>query len=257
MRRKGGDVAEATIANSLRAARGRRGWTREALAYHSGVSWSAIAQIESGRRSDVRLNSLSALARALEVSIDYLVGGGAATSPPLLSHRGLIYGSDSELLTASIPFLAEGIERSESILVVTTKRHIRLLRDALGDADQHVDFVESSQWYLSPHQALSRMRSYLKDRCEAGARWIRVIGEPVWAGRSRSEVGAWTRYESILNLSFASSPATIVCPYDARSVERRVVTGAQHTHPEIEDHGGVSLSSAYREPEDFLLSPVH
>ena len=53
------------IGESLKAARERLGWSREALAYHSGVSWSAIAQIESGRRKDVRLSSLSALAEAL------------------------------------------------------------------------------------------------------------------------------------------------------------------------------------------------
>ena len=53
------------IAATLKTARDRLGWSREALAYHSGVSWSAISQIESGRRKDVRLTSLSALADAL------------------------------------------------------------------------------------------------------------------------------------------------------------------------------------------------
>ena len=57
---------------ALRAARARAGWSRETLAHHSGVSWSAIAQIESGRRRDVRLSSLSALADALGVSVDEL-----------------------------------------------------------------------------------------------------------------------------------------------------------------------------------------
>ena len=42
-----GGVAASRIGHSLRAARARAGFTREALAYHSGVSWSAIAQIES------------------------------------------------------------------------------------------------------------------------------------------------------------------------------------------------------------------
>src|SRR5438034_4762369 len=91
-------VAASRIGHSLRAARARAGWTREALAYHSGVSWSAIAQIESGRRKDVRLSSLSALAEALGVSVDHLIGTTATIAPPMLGHRLLTYGSDDEFL---------------------------------------------------------------------------------------------------------------------------------------------------------------
>ncbi|MCU1676331.1 MAG: sensor protein [Frankiales bacterium] len=62
-----------SIAEALRQARMRRGWTREDLAHHSGVSYGAIAQIEAGRRTDVRLRSLVALADALDVSVDALL----------------------------------------------------------------------------------------------------------------------------------------------------------------------------------------
>jgi DNA-binding XRE family transcriptional regulator len=36
------------IGTRVRAARGRLGWSREALAFHSEISWSSVAQIESG-----------------------------------------------------------------------------------------------------------------------------------------------------------------------------------------------------------------
>src|SRR3977135_4205548 len=94
--RYGVDVALSEIGTSLRAARERVGMTREALAYHSGVSWAAIAQIESGRRKDVRLSSLTALADALGVSVDYLLGKTATFTPQLFEHRVLTYGSDQE-----------------------------------------------------------------------------------------------------------------------------------------------------------------
>ena len=71
------------IGDSLKAARTRLGWTRETLAHHSGISWSAISQIESGRRRDVRLGTLSALAEALGVSVDYFPTHPRMTcSPP-------------------------------------------------------------------------------------------------------------------------------------------------------------------------------
>ena len=92
------------------------------------------------------------------------------------------------------------------------------------------------------------------ERFERGAHWIRIIGDPVWAGRSEAESIEWLRYESMLNLSFASSPATIMCTYDARSVPDEVLAGARHTHPEVAEAGDVSAGPAYREPEEFLLT---
>jgi hypothetical protein len=195
-----------------------------------------------------------ALANALEVSVDYLVGGRATVSPRLLRHRALIYNSDDEYLASALPFLAEGIERYDCVLAVTAKRQARLLHDALGDNASQVEFMDSSEWYQSPHGALHDYRGFVQERFERGAPWIRIIGEPVWAGRSKAEVRAWTRYESMINLSFASWPATIVCPYDARSVPDAVLAGARRTHPAHTDAGGTKMSDAYRDPEDFLLS---
>jgi transcriptional regulator with XRE-family HTH domain len=235
---------------SVRAARERLGWSRETLAHHSGVSWSAIAQIESGRRKDVRLSSLSALASALNVTVDFLVG---AAPRPLLEHRVLTYGSDEELLEAATPFLAEGIERSDALLAVTAGPRIELLRDSLADDAQHVEFADSADWYRSPDAALDRYRTFVADRFEAGAAWVRIVGEPVWTGRSPAEVVTWTRYESILNLSMASSPATVVCPYDARAVPADVIANAGRTHPEVVHGTEVQPSSSYRDPEALLL----
>ena len=242
------------VGASLRSARERAGWSREALAYHSGLSWAAITQIESGRRQEVRLSSLSALATALGVSIDYLVGGEATVSPKLLRHRALIYGSDDEYLASVVPFLVEGIARSDCVMAVTARRQIGLLRAALGDDSSHVEFRDSSGWYRSPAGALNDYRRFVQERFERGAHWIRVIGEPVWVGRSEAEVTEWTRYESMINLSLASSPATIMCPYDARSAPDRVLACARQTHPEVAEAGAASTSPAYREPEEFLLS---
>jgi transcriptional regulator with XRE-family HTH domain len=246
-------VAEVGIGPSLMAARARLGWSREALAYHSGVSWSAIAQMESGRRKDVRLSSLSMLADALGVSVDYLVQGGAAPRRPLLEHRVLLYGSGDELLVAAVPFLLEGIERSQFLFVATTLVNTELLRDALGSDARHVEFADGTDWYASPRQALSAYREVLKERCKAGAPWVRIIGEPGWAGKSPADLKRWTRYEAVLNLALASAPATIVCPYDTKSAPRRMLVDAQRTHPAVQSADHVDTSPTYCDPEEVLF----
>src|SRR6202035_1380350 len=131
-RARRGCVALSRVGVSLKSARERAGWSREALAYRSGLSWAAIAQIESGRRREVRLSSLAALAGALGVSVDYLIGSDAAMESSVFEHLVLGYSSDQEFLAATFPFLAGGVERAEAVLAVTTHPNIALLRDALN-----------------------------------------------------------------------------------------------------------------------------
>src|SRR5207245_991979 len=128
------------------------------------------------------------------------------------------YGTDDHFRTRMEPFLANGIERSEAVLAVTTAANIELLREHLGKAAGQVEFVDASAWYTTPIAALDAYRAFTDAKLERGAPWVRIVGEPVWAGRSDGEVRLWTRYESLLNLVFSPYPLTVVCPYDERSV---------------------------------------
>jgi transcriptional regulator with XRE-family HTH domain len=247
-------VPASRIGESLKTARARLGWSREALAFHSGVSWSAIAQIESGRRKDVRLSSLSALAGALGVSIDYLVGSTAGLSSRLFEHRLLTFASDAQYVEGTVPFVAEGLEQSHAHLVVGSPSQIELIRDALDDRSKHVEFADSAEWYSTLAGALNRYRAYVKEKVDAGAAWVRVVGDAVWAGRSDPETAAWFRYESLVNLAFAAAPATFMCAYDASVLPAAVIEAACRTHPVA--HGpALTDSPPYRETEDFLLNP--
>jgi len=247
-------VAIPPVGECLRSARERAGWSRETLAYHSGLSVAAIAQIESGRRRDVRLGSLLALAGALGVGVDYLATGKPGPPPKLLGHTALIYGSDDEFVASTLPFLAEGLRRDDCVLAVTAGRQTSLLRDALGSDTVRVEFRDASQWYRSPLSTLDHYRRYLQEGLQRGNRWFWIVGEPVWAGLTDDEVLPWIRYESMVNLSLASFPATVMCPYDARSVPERALAYARHTHPELAAGPNATASPEYIGPEEFLLT---
>jgi transcriptional regulator with XRE-family HTH domain len=240
------------IGTRLTAARKRLGWSREALAFHSGISWSGVAQAESGRRRNLRPDTISALADALGVTIDYLVRGGPATSP-MLDHKALLYSTDEEFMRTAGPFLAEGLERSEAVLAVTNSKNIELLREHLGSDAGEVEFIEMATWYSSPATVLDSFGERLSAKLGTGAPWVRILGEPVWEGRSRSETHLWTRYESMLNLVFAAWPATIICPYDERSVSPEIASQACVTHPQVIDRGGTAASLRYADPGQFVL----
>jgi hypothetical protein len=75
----------------------------------------------------------------------------------------------------------------------------------------------------------------------------------VWTEYSDAELAEWFRYEALINLSFASAPATVVCTYDTRTTPQSALDDAFRTHPQV-GAGEVAVSATYREPEDFLLA---
>ena len=242
------------IGDRLRAARERLGWTREELAVHSGISWSAIAQVESGRRTNLRPNTLSALSSALGLTIDYLVKG-ALMPTPMLEHSAYFYSDDEQYKTTMGSFIAAGLERAEAVIAVTTPGNVELLREQLGTDARRVKFVESTEWLTTPPDALEAFRSFSDRKLRAGAPWVRFVAEPIWKGRSDPEMRLWTRFESLLNVLFASSPTTFVCPYDERSVPPEVVTEAHLTHPDIIDDAGTARSRDYGGAGRVALDP--
>ncbi|MHB8693033.1 MAG: MEDS domain-containing protein [Solirubrobacteraceae bacterium] len=247
------DISDAPgIGSRVSRGRQRLGWTREALAFHSGLSWSAIAQVETGRRLNVRPSTLVALSRALAVSVDYLVG--SSVSPPtMLEHSAFCYRAEDQFQTTMGSFLEEGIERSEAVLAVTTGPNIELLREHLGGAAASIEFVDSSSFLTTPIAALEAYRAFTEDKLGRGAPWVRILGEPRWAQRSDLEVRLWTRFESLFNLVMGAAPLTAVCPYDERSVAPEIVRQAHHTHPNTIDDRGTSQNPDYTDPGSFAL----
>jgi transcriptional regulator with XRE-family HTH domain len=245
---------ESQIGSRLTAARKRLGWSREALAFHSGLSWSAIAQIESGRRTNVRPSTLAALADALGVTIDFLIGR-AVKAPGMFEHDALLYGADEEFAEHAGAFLAEGVACSQATLAVTTPANVELLRKRLGKDASEVKFADARRWYTTPAASLAAYQTFIDKSLGAGRAWVRILGEPIWSGKSADEVNQWTRYESLLNLSLAGLPVTLVCPYDGDTLSPSIVEQACLTHRHTRSKGEVVSNPDYKQPSDFALEP--
>lgn len=209
--------------------------------------------MESGRRRNLRPSTLSALAAALGVTIDYLVSGAA--SQPMLEHRALLYGTDADFLAAAAAFLSEAVDRSEAAIAVISTRHIAAVKEELGSRAGAIRFEDQASWYGTPVGALNGYRTFLNSSLEAGAPWVRILGEPAWAGRPASEVRSLCRYESLLNLVFAAAPVTVLCPYDTRTVDEEVVGHARTTHPHTVEGERLTRSATYADPGTFVLEP--
>jgi len=242
------------IGPRIRAARERRGYSREELAYRSGLSWGAIEQIESGRRRQVRPDTLLRLCDALELTTDYVLFG-RSRPPAMLEHRALIYRDEADFAVAAGAFVAEGIAASEAVLAVTTETKLDLLRDHVGNAASKVTFIESQAWLRTPASAVVAFRGFIDDATDGGAGWVRILCELIWLGRSEADVTMWIEFEAMLNVTFAPYPVSFLCAYEERALPPDVVTAARVTHPGIVEDGGSVDSDHYIDPKEFLLGP--
>ncbi|MEV6166925.1 sensor histidine kinase [Streptomyces sp. NPDC051954] len=146
-------------------------------------------------------------------------------------HQALCYGSDQELLRGTAGFVRDGLDAGDAVLAVLSGHHIALLTDVLGSRAGDVDFADSRDWYDYPSRTLGRYHAYCHR--QGGARRVRVVGEPVWTGRSDFETREWMRYESLVNVAFAGTAHWILCPYDTRNLAAPVLSTARRTHPEL------------------------
>ncbi|MFD3840425.1 anti-sigma factor RsbA family regulatory protein [Streptomyces sp. NPDC058642] len=159
-------------------------------------------------------------------------------------HQALRYGSDTEFLAGTAGFVTEGLDAGDAVLAVVSAHNITLLAETLGDRSGEVEFVDARDWYDYPSRTLGRYHAYC-DRQGTGRR-VRVVGEPVWAGRDAFETREWMRYESLLNVAFAGTGHRILCPYDTHTLPAGIVRTAARTHPELTDG-----AADFTDPADF------
>ena len=63
-----------TFGERLAGKRREKGWSQRELARHAGVSHTIVADVEKGARHSIGTDAAKKLARALGVSVDYLIG---------------------------------------------------------------------------------------------------------------------------------------------------------------------------------------
>ena len=165
-----------------------------------------------------------------------------------LIHRAMLHTGEDTYLQATLPFLREGLDAGEAVLVVAPEPAAALLRRALGPAAETVGFRDASHWYSQPTRTIAAYSSFIEDH--PGAR-IRVLAEPGWECGTPAEIAEWTRYESIVNEAFAPVDASVLCLYDRRTTASDVLDGVLRTHPELLGDRGPHANDAYRAPSEI------
>jgi hypothetical protein len=179
------------------------------------------------------------------------------SSPPRVDrfeHEAAFYHGSAGLADVTVPFVEEGLQRSEPVLVALLPDRIRTVRAALGRDADRVAFLDLAWVGRNPARILSVWQHFV--RTSRGGPPPRGIGEPVWSGRTEAEVAECHLHESLLNVAFdGGTPWRLMCPYD-EGLPRPVVEEAMRTHPVRTRAAATVAYAGHAYARDVFASPL-
>lgn len=159
------------------------------------------------------------------------------------THRALFHDTDDELVAGLVPFVTEGIEACERVVVVVSTVVGEMLRQQLGSSEGF-DLWDSIDVYTHPARTLAAYVETVRAGTEGG-RSMRVAGQPIWEGLTPLETAEWTCVEAACNEVFADSRLQMLCPYDTSRLDPSVIAAARRTHPEIRCGSHLTVSPEF------------
>jgi anti-sigma regulatory factor (Ser/Thr protein kinase) len=167
-----------------------------------------------------------------------------------LRHCALVYSSEEEYLRHAVPFVREGLEASEGVIVANTKHGLAMMREALGSDAVQVTFIDVSSAYTRPARALAAYHDvFVKELRKTAS--LRAVSD-VQVGPDPGEWDLWTAYEAVTNRSFGHLPVWVMCTYDRNGVSASVLETVWQTHPEVLAGNAWSKSDHYEHPDRLL-----
>lgn len=114
-------------------------------------------------------------------------------------------------------------------------RNLLVVEKALEDRASEVRLIDMERAGRNPGAILP---SVLHAFAGQHAGPVRIVGEPIWAGRTDVEYPACVVHEALINNAFAGRDLTVLCPYDVAELPVDVLTDAERTHPEVRGPAG-------------------
>lgn len=159
-------------------------------------------------------------------------------------HPALFYRTEREYTRQTVAFLREGLADGEPLAVAVPGPNLELIKAGLGGDAEGILFLDMTEAGRNPGRIIPKVLRGFADAHPDGR--VRIIGEPIWAGRSPVEYPACAQHEALINAAFEGRAVTILCPYDEARLAPEVIADARVTHPtSISGDGRVSVSDTY------------
>jgi anti-sigma regulatory factor (Ser/Thr protein kinase) len=181
---------------------------------------------------------------------------GVLTSSPLpaesepFRHPALFYRDMDEYLAGTLPFIEAGLDAGEPVAVAVPGLQLEALRSALAGSATQVRLIDMTEAGRNPGRILPGVLFAFADD-HRDAEMVRIIGEPIWPGRTDVEYPACVQHEALINQAFTGRSVEILCPYDVAGLPPDVLDDAERTHPTVIGPAGQRSSPRYA-PDEVL-----
>jgi anti-sigma regulatory factor (Ser/Thr protein kinase) len=148
---------------------------------------------------------------------------------PGFRHPALFYAGAADYLAGTVPFVRAGLAAGEPVAVAVPPENLAVLAGGLGADAGSVHFLDMTRVGRNPGRIIPGVLRAFADS-HPGER-VRIIGEPIWPGRTDLEYPACAQHEALINRAFAGRDAEILCPYDTANLDDTALRDARATHP--------------------------
>ncbi|MGV9823622.1 anti-sigma factor RsbA family regulatory protein [Nocardia xishanensis] len=167
----------------------------------------------------------------------------AVAASEAFEHPALFYRTGEEYTQQTVSFLREGMAGGDPMAVAVPGPNLDLIRNGLGADADGILFLDMTEAGRNPGRIIPKvLRGFADAHPE---RRVRIIGEPIWAGRSAVEYSACAQHEALINAAFEGRSVTILCPYDEVRLDADVLADARMTHPTVISEGREVASDVY------------
>jgi anti-sigma regulatory factor (Ser/Thr protein kinase) len=159
-------------------------------------------------------------------------------------HVAWLYRTADEYVAGVGEFAAEAAWAGEPVMVAVPAGRLPP-GWSLPDGSVGALSLDVEELGRNPARMAPVVRAFADDH--RGQR-VRIVAELAWPGRSAPELGEVARYEMLMNLAFADSAISMLCPYDAAGLPASVTSAVRATHPWVRQAGREVRSGDYDAP---------
>lgn len=168
-----------------------------------------------------------------------------------LLHDALFYRNDDDYVAGIRSFVQAGLAVDEPVLIAVPGARLDLLRTVFG-ASTDLRFVDMARDGRNPAWIIPGvLHAFVAEYAHTR---VRIVGEPIWPGRSTVVYPRCVQHEALINIALADRPASILCPYDSARLDVDVIADAASTHRYLIRDGDRQPSAGYGHPERIVDS---
>jgi anti-sigma regulatory factor (Ser/Thr protein kinase) len=166
------------------------------------------------------------------------------------THDAVFFSTQEELVSSAAPFLRDGLDRGDQVVLICGDDNGSALARALDD-DPRLTFIPRDRVYRRAPIALDVYQACAREGLQNGANGVRVAGEVGFVADGEPAWEEMVRFEAGMSDN-ADASLSSLCMYERRTIGRDALAGAEAMHRFQRQPAGRVEPERYVDPVDVL-----